>query len=77
MPSTTTLDVRRVAGHIGAEIRGIDISHPLGPSTVAEIRQALLAHKVVFFRGQTLDHAAQIRRGARRRLTAPPPRAGA
>ncbi|MET8145850.1 TauD/TfdA family dioxygenase [Sphaerisporangium sp. NPDC005288] len=60
MPSTTTLDVRRVAGHIGAEIRGIDISRPLDPSTVAEIRQALLAHKVVFFRGQTLDHAAQI-----------------
>ncbi|WP_248962869.1 TauD/TfdA dioxygenase family protein [Sphaerisporangium perillae] len=60
MPSTTTLDVRRVAGHIGADIRGIDISHPLDPSTAQEIRQALLAHKVVFFRGQTLDHAAQI-----------------
>lgn len=61
MPSTTsTLDIRRVAGHIGAEITGVDLSHQLDPSTVEEIRQALLAHKVVFFRGQTLDHAAQI-----------------
>ena len=27
---------------------------------MAEIRQALLTHKVIFFRGQDLDHAAQI-----------------
>ncbi|GIH90650.1 TauD/TfdA dioxygenase family protein [Planobispora siamensis] len=58
--TTSTLEIRRVAGHIGAEITGIDISHSLDPTTVAEIRQALLAHKVVFFRGQTLDHASQI-----------------
>ncbi|MFI7421304.1 TauD/TfdA dioxygenase family protein [Nonomuraea sp. NPDC049684] len=57
---TSVLTVRRVAGHIGAEITGVDLAHPLDPSVVEEIRQALLAYKVVFFRGQELDHAAQI-----------------
>lgn len=60
MPTTSTLTVNRVAGHIGAEITGIDLAHSLSPSAVEEIRQALLAHKVVFFRDQTLDHAGQI-----------------
>ncbi|MDF5759166.1 TauD/TfdA family dioxygenase [Spongiactinospora sp. TRM90649] len=58
--ATSTLDIRRVAGHIGAEIKGVDLSRPLDPSTVDEIRRALLANKVVFFRGQTLDHGSQI-----------------
>lgn len=60
MPTNNVLTVKRVAGHIGAEIVGIDLAHPLDPSTVAEIRQALLTHKVVFFRGQLLDHGGQI-----------------
>jgi alpha-ketoglutarate-dependent sulfate ester dioxygenase len=55
-----SVDIRRVAGHIGAEILGLDISQALDPSTVDEIRQALLTYKVVFFRGQTLDHGSQI-----------------
>jgi taurine dioxygenase len=46
--------------HIGAEIEGADLSRPLPPSTVAEIRAALLEWKVVFFRGQTLDHAQHV-----------------
>src|ERR1017187_1499624 len=56
----TTIGVRRVAGNIGALITGVDIAKPLDPQVVAEIRQALLAYKVIFFRGQELDHAAQI-----------------
>jgi taurine dioxygenase len=56
----SVLTIKRVAGHIGAEITGVDLAHPLDPATAEEIRRALLAHKVVFFRGQTLDHAAQI-----------------
>ncbi|MDI3423353.1 TauD/TfdA dioxygenase family protein [Streptomyces luteolus] len=55
-------EIRRVAGRIGAEIRGIDLGDPekLLPETMAEIRAALLRHKVVFFSGQHLDHAAQV-----------------
>jgi len=59
----TALDVRPVAGQIGAEIHGLDIAQPLDEHTVAAIRDALLRHRVVFFRGQSLDHASQIRFG--------------
>jgi alkyl sulfatase len=58
-----TLDVQPVAGQIGAEISGLDLSQPLDDATVAGIRQALLRHRVLFFRDQRLDHAAQIRFG--------------
>src|SRR5690606_41244381 len=60
MSSSSILTIKRVAGHIGAEITGVDLAHPLDPTTVEEIRQALLTHKVVFFRGLTLDHSPQI-----------------
>ncbi len=42
---------------IGAEIRGVALSGDLDAATVAAIRQALVRHKVVFFRDQTLDEA--------------------
>lgn len=49
------IDVRQVGGNIGAEIGGIRIGGDLAPEVVAELRAALLAHRVVFLRGQ--DHA--------------------
>ncbi|MDX3128090.1 TauD/TfdA dioxygenase family protein, partial [Streptomyces scabiei] len=55
-----TLDVRPASGHIGADIHGVDLAGPLDDTTVAGIRAALLRWKVVFFRGQRLDHAGQI-----------------
>jgi alpha-ketoglutarate-dependent taurine dioxygenase len=54
------VDVRPVAGHIGADITGVDISRPLPPEQVAAVRDALYRYKVIFFRGQHLDHASQI-----------------
>ncbi|MGF1424957.1 TauD/TfdA dioxygenase family protein [Kitasatospora sp. LaBMicrA B282] len=57
---TDTLTVRPVAGHIGADIDGVDLSRPLAAGTVQQIKDALHRHKVVFFRAQQLDHAAQI-----------------
>jgi alpha-ketoglutarate-dependent taurine dioxygenase len=54
------IGIRRLAGNIGAEITGADISGPLEPQVVAAIRGALLTHKVIFFRGQDLDHSSQI-----------------
>jgi taurine dioxygenase len=51
---------RPVAGHIGADISGVDISKPLTPEQADAIRDALHRYKVIFFRGQDLDHAAQI-----------------
>jgi alkyl sulfatase len=47
------IEVRQVGGNIGAEISGVTISGDLDPGVVAEIRRALLSHRVVFLRGQS------------------------
>lgn len=55
----TPTTVTRLGGRIGAEIGGVRLGGDLAPGTVAEIRAALFAHKVVFFRGQDhLDEAS-------------------
>jgi alpha-ketoglutarate-dependent sulfate ester dioxygenase len=59
-PERTELTVRPAAGHIGADVSGVDLSRPLDAVTVARITDALHRHKVIFFRDQRLDHAAQI-----------------
>jgi taurine dioxygenase len=46
------LNIRRLAGRIGAEIRDIKIGSHLTPAEVAGIRQTLLTYRVVFFRDQ-------------------------
>ncbi|MER5399427.1 TauD/TfdA family dioxygenase [Streptomyces sp. NPDC002599] len=56
----TSLEVRPAAGHIGAEITGVDLAEPLTDEVVAAIRAAVLRWKVLFFRGQRLDHAAHV-----------------
>jgi taurine dioxygenase len=52
----STIDVRPYSFHIGAEIGNVDLSRPLDANTVGQIRAAFLKWKVVFFRGQSLDH---------------------
>jgi alpha-ketoglutarate-dependent sulfate ester dioxygenase len=58
--SHVQIGIRRLAGNIGAEITGVDTGTDLGDDTVAQIRQALLEHKVVFLRGQSLDYQRQV-----------------
>ena len=54
------IDVRKVGGNIGAEVSGIRIGGDLEPEVVAELRAALLAHRVVFLRDQEhADESAQ------------------
>jgi taurine dioxygenase len=48
------IDARPIAGALGAEIEGVDISAPLDAEVVAQIRQAWLDHLVIFLRGQKL-----------------------
>jgi taurine dioxygenase len=50
--------ITQVGGAIGAEILDVDLSGDLTEQTVADIRQALLDHLVVFFRDQDLTPAA-------------------
>lgn len=54
------LEAVPVAGRIGAEIRGIRLSGDIDDVAVAAIRQALVRHKVIFFRNQAhLDDSGQ------------------
>ena len=52
--ASNALDIRPVAGALGAEILGIDLGHELGEESIAAIRAAWLKHCVIFFRDQTL-----------------------
>ncbi|MDQ1073218.1 alpha-ketoglutarate-dependent taurine dioxygenase [Streptomyces canus] len=54
------IEMNPVAGHIGAEITGVDLAGDLDDSVVTAIRAAVLRWKVVFFRGQKLDHAGHV-----------------
>jgi taurine dioxygenase len=65
MQTTTRLEIQPIAGALGAEIHGVDLGSDLDDATVAEIRQALLDHCVVFFRDQEFG-AEQHKRLARR-----------
>ena len=59
-PNAQALDIHPVAGRIGAEIRGIQLSGELDAATVEAIQQALVQYKVIFFREQThLDDQSQ------------------
>ena len=48
------IEVQRIAGALGAEVRGVDVARTLEGEVVAEIRQAFLDHLVIFFRNQKL-----------------------
>ncbi|MGM7644905.1 TauD/TfdA dioxygenase family protein [Nocardia sp. JW2] len=58
--SATALDIAPVAGHIGAEVTGIDLRADLTDATVADLTAALHRYKVLFFRDQHIGHAEQI-----------------
>ncbi|WP_137295291.1 TauD/TfdA dioxygenase family protein [Nocardioides dongxiaopingii] len=52
--SARGVEVHQLGARIGARIDGVRLGGDLDAGTVAEVRAALLRHKVVFFRGQ--DH---------------------
>jgi taurine dioxygenase len=60
-----SLNIRRVAGALGAEISGVDLAQPLPDETIAAIRRALVEHQVIFFRDQDLTPAQQVAFGRR------------
>lgn len=55
-----TIEIAPVTPTIGAEVRGVDLSKPLGRDAVERIRDALHAHLVLFFRDQHLSEADHI-----------------
>jgi taurine dioxygenase len=57
---TASLDIRPIAGAIGAEVRGLDLSQKVDAAGSASILNALYDHKVIFFRDQDLTPEQQI-----------------
>lgn len=49
-----------IAGALGAEITGVNLVEELSDEVIAQIRQALLDHLVIFFRDQQLTPEQQI-----------------
>jgi alpha-ketoglutarate-dependent taurine dioxygenase len=52
------VDVVPLTTVLGAEVSGVALAPALDAGTVTTLRQALLRHKVLFFRGQILDPAS-------------------
>ena len=55
------LEVIPLTEHIGAELRGLDLSQPLSEADVAAINKAWLDNIVILFRGQTLSQEDFLR----------------
>ena len=53
-----TIQVTKVASHIGAEVRGVRAGAAVPADQIAELKHALAAHKVVFLRDQ--QHADDV-----------------
>ena len=51
------IDVVPIAGALGAEIHGVDLSQPLDAPIIQEINEAWLEYLVLFFREQKLETA--------------------
>jgi len=51
------LQIKKIAGALGAEVHGVDLAAALSAGIVAEIRVALLEHLAIFFRDQHLTVA--------------------
>ena len=59
MASYRRIEVKPLAGALGAEIGGVDLKH-VDDETFSEIRSAWLEHLVVFFRNQKITPQEQI-----------------
>lgn len=59
-PTADPIEVIPCGPTIGAEIRGIDFSLPVAQSTADEVLNALMKHKVVYFRGVDITPEQQV-----------------
>jgi len=58
---TNPITVTKLGSRIGARLDGVQLGGDLDPVTVEQIHEALLTHKVIFFRGQDhLDDEQQL-----------------
>jgi taurine dioxygenase len=60
MPSYRYIEVRPLAGALGAEVVGVDMARELEDDVVKEVRQAFLDHLVIFLRDQKVTPQQQV-----------------
>ena len=53
------LDIKPVAGALGAEIQGLDLSRDLTPDSCLQLRKLLNQYEVIFFRDQDISPVRQ------------------
>jgi taurine dioxygenase len=61
MSDTATLEAVKLSPHIGAEVKGVDLTRPLDAATVAELNRLWQDNIVLLFRGQVLEQADLLR----------------
>jgi len=54
------IDVRPIAGALGAEIGGVNMAEPMGNQVFQELHDALMEHHVVFLRDQDVTPAEHV-----------------
>jgi taurine dioxygenase len=59
------IEVVRCGSRLGAEIRGVDLTGPIDDATIVAINDALMAHKVLFFRAVDITPQQHIAFGRR------------
>ncbi|MDP7093852.1 MAG: TauD/TfdA family dioxygenase, partial [Gammaproteobacteria bacterium] len=59
-PQFKTFTAKPVAGALGADIEGLDLSQPLSDEAAEEIRQAMVHFHVLFIHGLDLTPAQHV-----------------
>ncbi|MDF1722390.1 MAG: taurine dioxygenase [Minwuia sp.] len=54
------IEVKPIAGALGAEISGVSMAEPMGNQVFQEVHDALMAHQVIFFRDQNVTPAEHV-----------------
>jgi taurine dioxygenase len=65
MTSTRGIEVLRIGGNIGAEIRGADLTRPMSDTDFATLHDAFVRHEVLVFRDQPITLEQQKAFGRR------------
>ena len=60
IPAAAPFEIEPVEPTIGAEIRGLDLAQPMAGETFRALEAALVAHKVIYLRGQNLSTAQHV-----------------
>jgi taurine dioxygenase len=64
-PGSPSFELRRLSPSFGAQVTGVDLATLDDPARLAELREALVTHKVLVLPGQRLTPDTQVRLGNR------------